>query len=224
MIFSLAILVVLLPAASAAAVEAPPISSRQTALAQWGALQPSMHRRRELTSSTTVAPASPSVGGTACQCICGDRVVWHRAVFPGNVKKEKELECENEVCPNILIPGLKVYAECVYVEDMEKLTAGSLCHCQCGEQTVWHNRAFYGDVVKEKEEYCLKELCPQVNPIPGLRYEAKCVYHPELFKEKEPEPTSPPGLPPWQKGAAAGRHTVLFASACVAAGVLILMP
>lgn len=122
-------------------------------------------------------------GGTACRCICGNRVIWHREIFSGNVKEEKELECEEEICPKHQIPGLKVEAQCTYVSDMKELTAGTVCQCQCGEKVAWRNRAFYGNVVQDKEAQCIKNVCPQVNPVPGMRFEARCVYDPDLFAE-----------------------------------------
>eukprot|EP00405_Crypthecodinium_cohnii_P011269 CAMPEP_0206436502 /NCGR_PEP_ID=MMETSP0324_2-20121206/10515_1 /ASSEMBLY_ACC=CAM_ASM_000836 /TAXON_ID=2866 /ORGANISM="Crypthecodinium cohnii, Strain Seligo" /LENGTH=181 /DNA_ID=CAMNT_0053903667 /DNA_START=201 /DNA_END=747 /DNA_ORIENTATION=+ len=102
-------------------------------------------------SSTTITEAPPK-GGTTCECICGDRLVWHRLIFAGDVKSEKERECEHEICPQVIIPGLQVHAECHYVEDISELTAGTLCQCQCGVKTAWRDRAFYGDVRKEKED------------------------------------------------------------------------
>jgi len=135
-------------------------------------------------TTPTLAPGSTTTqdrGGTACHCICGDRIVWHREIFAGNVVEEREHECEHEVCPMVSIPGLRVTAECTYVEDMEELTAGTICHCQCGDRAAWRNRGFYGNVVEEKERECLEELCPMVNPIPGLRFEADCRYDPKLF-------------------------------------------
>merc|ERR1719460_3305576 len=77
-------------------------------------------------------PASDN-GGTACQCICGDRVVWNREVFAGDVVVQKEHECEHEVCPRLTVPGLKVQSKCTYYKDMKELTAGTLCNCQCGD-------------------------------------------------------------------------------------------
>mmetsp|Transcript_42197 Transcript_42197/g.109158 ORF Transcript_42197/g.109158 Transcript_42197/m.109158 type:complete len:136 (-) Transcript_42197:74-481(-) len=80
-----------------------------------------------------------------------------------------------------MIPGLQIHAECSYAEEVTQLTAGTLCQCMCGEQAVWRNRAFYGDVVNDKERECIEELCPMVNPVPGLMFKAHCVYDQHLF-------------------------------------------
>lgn len=132
--------------------------------------------------------------GTACQCICGDRVVWHRLVFKGNVKAQKEHECEHEVCPHIIIPGLQVVSECTYVADLRELMAGTLCQCQCGDKAAWRNRAFYGNVTEERERYCLEDLCPRISPVPGLRFEARCVFDQQLFQEPRVHTTLRPPL------------------------------
>jgi len=121
-------------------------------------------------------------GGTACQCICGDRTVWRRAIFEGDVVKEKEKECEFEICPSVNIPGLNVVAKCEYTDDITELTGGTVCSCTCGGKQVWRQRRFYGEVVEEKEEYCLKEVCPKVAQLPGMISETQCKYDPKLFK------------------------------------------
>lgn len=120
-------------------------------------------------------------GGTACRCICGDRIVWQREVFDGHVKAEKEKECEHEICPRHQIPGLEVQAQCTEVNDIKELTAGTVCQCRCGDKIAWRNRGFYGDVKEEKEAECLKSICPRVNPVPGIRFEAQCIYDEDLF-------------------------------------------
>jgi len=120
-------------------------------------------------------------GGTACSCVCGERTVWKREIFNGNVVEEKEKECHEEVCPKANIPGLITKAECTYVQDIEELTAGTLCQCRCGDKTVWRNRGFYGNVVEYRERQCLEDICPRVSPTPGLRFEAKCRFEPRLF-------------------------------------------
>merc|ERR1719213_842594 len=121
-------------------------------------------------------------GGTACQCICGDRTVWRRAIFEGDVVKEKEKECEYEICPSVNIPGLNVVAKCEYTENLDDLTGGTVCSCTCGGKQVWRQRRFYGEVVEEKEEYCLKQVCPKVAQLPGMISETQCKYDPKLFK------------------------------------------
>jgi len=121
-------------------------------------------------------------GGTACQCICGDRTVWRRAIFEGDVVKEKEKECEYEICPSVNIPGLNVVAKCEYTEDIRELTGGTICSCTCGGKQVWRQRRFYGEVVEEKEEYCLKTVCPKVAQLPGMISETQCKYDPKLFE------------------------------------------
>mmetsp|Transcript_122169 Transcript_122169/g.390746 ORF Transcript_122169/g.390746 Transcript_122169/m.390746 type:complete len:135 (-) Transcript_122169:135-539(-) len=75
--------------------------------------------------------------------------------------------------------------------DLTDLTAGTLCDCQCGDKTAWRDRAFYGDVRKEKEKYCLEELCPLVSPIPGLRFEASCSFDRQLYALPRPRPRDP---------------------------------
>lgn len=138
-------------------------------------------RRGLVVRGAPALQSAPQHGGTACHCICGDRVVWHRRVFPGNVKAEKENQCEQEICPMIIIPGLRVYADCTYAADLTNLIAGTLCQCQCGDRLAWRDRGFYGNVTAEKEQECLEEVCPRVNPLPGLRYEANCRFDPKLF-------------------------------------------
>jgi len=129
-------------------------------------------------------------GGTACQCVCGDRIVWHRKVFSGNMVKEKEYECSHKICPAITVPGLKVKAQCTFVKHMSELTAGTLCDCQCGDKIVWRNRGFYGDVGDKMEKQCLKKICPRVNPVPGYRFTANCRFDKHLFAEPVEEPRS----------------------------------
>merc|ERR1719273_2058308 len=75
-----------------------------------------------------------NIAGTACECVCGGRVVWKRALFAGNVKETKEHECEHDICPYVNIPGLHVVAQCTFVKDVRDLTAGTLCLCQCGDK------------------------------------------------------------------------------------------
>jgi len=142
--------------------------------------------------AATLLSASTPKGGTACQCVCGDRVVWNREVFKGNVVKEKEHECEHEVCPMVNVPGLKVTTECNYVEDITELTEGTVCRCQCGDKLIWRSRGFYGNRVEELEQYCLKDICPRVSPVPGLRFEAQCRYDKHLFRH--PHSGQPHGL------------------------------
>jgi len=186
---------------------------------------PPLEKERQAVAAAGGAPTGNSTqGGTVCQCICGDRVVWHRLIFAGDVEKEKEKECEEEVCPHVIIPGLRVYAECNYVEDLTDLTAGTLCDCQCGDKTAWRDRAFYGDVRKEKEKYCLEELCPLVSPIPGLRFEASCSFDRQLYALPRPRPRDPyPAAkrPLMAKSQAAVRRpfgAALLAALAIAAG------
>lgn len=129
--------------------------------------------------------------GTACTCVCGNRVVWRRELFAGNVKGMKEHECEHDICPYVNIPGLRVTAECTYVEDIRELTAGTVCICQCGDRAAWHNRGFYGNVVEEKEHECLQEVCPRIQPVPGYRFEADCRFDPNLFRMHPARPAYP---------------------------------
>jgi len=137
--------------------------------------------------------------GTACTCVCGNRVVWRRELFAGNVKDFKEHECEHDICPYVNIPGLRVIAECTYVKDIRQLTAGTICICQCGDKAAWHNRGFYGNVVEQKERECLQEVCPRVNPVPGYRFTADCRFDPNLFRMHPARPTHAPQHPPQQR-------------------------
>lgn len=134
--------------------------------------------------SVKLASSVPKTqGGTACHCVCGHTVVWQREIFKGDVVHEKKYECEEKVCPAVSIPGLIARAECSYVEDIRELTAGTICLCLCGDQVAWRGRAFYGNVVEKRERECLEEVCPIANPLPGLRFEARCRFVPELFQE-----------------------------------------
>jgi len=147
-------------------------------------------------------------GGTACHCTCGHTVVWQREIFEGNVVNQKEHECEEVVCPAVSIPGLVANAECSYVEDIQELTAGTVCRCLCGDQVTWRDRAFYGDVVEKRELECLEEVCPVTNPLPGLRFEAHCRFVPTLFQVRGRRPLAAPaaqgdrGSAPIRGGAA----------------------
>mmetsp|Transcript_87622 Transcript_87622/g.203812 ORF Transcript_87622/g.203812 Transcript_87622/m.203812 type:complete len:236 (+) Transcript_87622:19-726(+) len=187
-----------------------------------------VHQRSRTTPSatTTALPGEPpestlaptKQGGTACQCICGDRIVWHRKLFVGDVKEQKEEECKNDVCPYVNIPGLQVQAECAYVQDIKQLTAGTVCYCQCGDKAAWVNRGFYGNVTQEKERECIESVCPRISPIPGLIYRAKCRFDSELFTLHEP---LLPRLPHAQGGvlrqarvAGAVAVTALMAMSC----------
>jgi len=76
-----------------------------------------------------------------------------------------------------------VHADCHYAEDMEELTAGTLCQCQCGEKAVWRDRPFHGNVVAARERECLEDICPRVSPTPGLKFDANCRYDPGLYGE-----------------------------------------
>lgn len=138
--------------------------------------------------ATGSSGAGGDKGGTACQCVCGDRVVWHREVFQGNVVREKEHECEHQICPRVTVPGLRVKAQCTYVEDIAELTAGTVCNCQCGDRIVWRNRAFYGDVREKMERECLKKICPRVNPVPGYRFYSHCIFDKHLFAAPVQQP------------------------------------
>lgn len=123
--------------------------------------------------------------GTTCQCVCGDRVIWRRMLFQGDVVKQKEFECEYDICPNAAVPGLKVHAKCDLVEDIRTLSAGTVCFCQCGERRVWRNAAFRGDVEEKMEHRCLEEICPRVQPIPGYKFESECRYDEYLFVNRD---------------------------------------
>jgi len=153
---------------------------------------------RDLVSQPSPPGQRPSSArsGTACMCVCGDRVVWNRIVFEGNVEAQKEHECEHEVCPQVIIPGLKVNAECAFVKDLSELQAGTMCQCQCGDKLAWRNRPFYGNVTEEQERYCVDDLCPRINPLPGVRFEAHCVFDPYLFSSPRTYPAGPPQLQP----------------------------
>jgi len=139
-------------------------------------------RGGEAARTTTPDPGCPTCrGGTACRCQCGERVVWSRQVFKGDVVAQKEHECEHEVCPSANIPGLMVHTSCHYVEDVAELRAGTICSCQCGDKAVWRGQTFYGNVSKAMEARCLEHICPRVSPVPGLLFEARCRFEPRLF-------------------------------------------
>jgi len=182
-------LLLMLSLASAAVASAAELRSISSSIAEFPHHWPDKQLAVAQGTSAPGGPVSlrglvlshPARGGTACQCICGDRVAWHRLIFPGDVEAEKERECQKEVCPNIIIPGLRTLAECTYVEDLSELIAGTICQCQCGDKMAWRNQMFYGNVTGEKETECLEELCPRVNPLPGLRHTAHCRFDPELF-------------------------------------------
>lgn len=123
--------------------------------------------------------------GTSCQCVCGDRVIWRRMLFQGDVVKQKEFECEYDICPNAAVPGLKVHAKCDIIQDITTLSAGTVCYCQCGERRVWRNAAFRGDVEARMEHRCLEEICPRVQPIPGYKFESECRYDEYLFVNRD---------------------------------------
>lgn len=146
---------------------------------------------RGVTSHSSSAKEKPPQGGTACRCVCGHTVVWHREIFRGNMVRQKEYECEEQVCPAVSIPGLIAKGECTYVDDIQELTAGTVCLCICGGRVAWRGRAFYGNVTKERERECLEDVCPVVNPIPGLKFEAKCRFVPNLFTESSVRPQPP---------------------------------
>lgn len=171
------------------------------------------------------AVGAPDAGGTSCRCVCGHTVVWHREIFRGNVVREKEYECEEKVCPAVSIPGLVATGECTYVEDIEELTAGTVCLCVCGGRVAWRGRAFYGNVTRERERECLEEVCPVVNPIPGLKFEAKCRFVKNLFMEssarsasQQPPPPNPDS-PAKSAALVAGRAGVCLAAAGLLPGL-----
>uniref|UniRef100_A0A7S4VAT8 Phospholipid scramblase n=1 Tax=Alexandrium monilatum TaxID=311494 RepID=A0A7S4VAT8_9DINO len=163
-------------------------------------------------------------GGTTCQCICGDRVIWQRELFAGDVKEIKEKECESDICPYVSIPGLQVVSQCTYVKDIRELTSGTACFCQCGDKAAWVNRAFYGNVTEEKERECIEVVCPRVNPLPGLILKADCHFDSKLFTLHRSVPPLSPGAPVtrnaaiWALGSASPACSLLAVlAACVAA-------
>mmetsp|Transcript_13764 Transcript_13764/g.39636 ORF Transcript_13764/g.39636 Transcript_13764/m.39636 type:complete len:320 (-) Transcript_13764:61-1020(-) len=193
-----------------------------------------MQSFREFRSSALTAPAPgdpprSAKGGTACMCVCGDRVVWNRLVFEGDVEKMKEDECEHQVCPQIIIPGLQVRSECFYVQDLSELQAGTVCQCQCGDKLAWRDRPFYGNVTEERERYCMEDLCPRINPLPGVRFEASCTFNRYLFAQPRtypagmpqiPAPTRPPGTLARSAVAAMRPSGVLAMSVVVLSGLM----
>mmetsp|Transcript_6780 Transcript_6780/g.11921 ORF Transcript_6780/g.11921 Transcript_6780/m.11921 type:complete len:210 (+) Transcript_6780:95-724(+) len=58
---------------------------------------------------------------------------------------------------------------------------GTICDCQCGDHMVWRQEIFLGDVVKEKEEQCKVEVCPEIS-IPGLAVKANCARVEDISK------------------------------------------
>lgn len=159
--------------------------------------------------------------GTTCQCVCGDRVIWRRMLFQGNVVEQKEFECEYDICPNAAVPGLKVHAKCDLVEDIRTLSAGTVCYCQCGERRVWRNAAFRGDVEDKMEHRCLEEICPRVQPIPGYRFEAQCRYDEYLFVNRDvgsmygPRPVQQRPVEQQHSGACSALPSAVFATLLV---------
>merc|ERR1719265_1887682 len=123
-------------------------------------------------------------GGTACDCKCGGQVHWNRKIFQGNVVAAKEKECHDEVCQQENIPGLQSEANCNYAADMTELTGGTVCSCECGGKPAWRNKKFYGNVVDEKEKECKEKVCPRVSSVPGLRFDAHCMYHEDTFAQR----------------------------------------
>lgn len=137
--------------------------------------------------------AGRDMGTTACQCICGDRMVWHRELFKGDVEAKQETYCREELCPRVMVPGLKVTAECTYHADSAKVTGGTICSCDCGTKKIWQNKMFYGDVRDEKEKECLDKVCPN-HAMPGLKSDAICTYKEDLFAKDAAERFAAPGL------------------------------
>lgn len=189
--------------------------------AQASAVAPSLRLAKIAPEKSAALAVLNKQGGTACECICGSRVVWHRLVFAGNVEKEREWECEHEVCPDIMIPGLRVRAECTYVEDLSELAAGTLCQCQCGDKAAWRNQGFYGNVSEEKERECIEELCPQLNPLPGVRFEADCYFDPHLFSF--PAIGNASTAPPMRLRSTAQRRLCLHTTSGVVAVVAVAL-
>lgn len=178
-----------------------------------------LQANRYPTPPATEAPSSTASttdkGGTACRCVCGDRIMWNREVFAGNVVSQKEHECEHQVCPQATVPGLKVQSKCTYVKDMAELTAGTMCNCQCGDRIAWQRRVFYGDVREEMEKECLTKICPRVNPVPGYRFTAQCNFDRRLFAQPVQQPKARAA-----RSAILGTTAVLTAvSALAAAGL-----
>jgi len=168
---------------------------------------------------------SSAPGGTACECICGNQVLWTRAVFPGNVKEYKEHECVHDICPRVSIPGLIVRAECTYVSKPEDLAAGTLCQCLCGDKIAWRNRGFQGNVVKRKEAECMKEVCPRVNPLPGIIFRTDCRFDEKLFAPRAHfRPLPLPAHPSARSEAAfrrGGTTSLIFAMCILGFHILI---
>lgn len=123
-------------------------------------------------------------GTTVCQCVCGGRVVWHRELFNGNVEEEKETYCRDEVCPSVMVPGLKIDSQCNYHADSREVTGGTICDCDCGSKRLWQGKMFYGDVGAEKERECVEEICPR-HAVPGLKSTSKCIFKEDLFAKND---------------------------------------
>jgi len=140
-------------------------------------------------ASTTSLRAGKDSGSTVCQCICGGRTVWHREIFNGDVEAEKERYCKEDICPGVMVPGLKIESSCSYHADSTEVTGGTVCSCDCGSKRLWSGKMFYGDVVIEKERECLEDICPS-HATPGLRSTAKCTFHEDLFAKDEAHSSS----------------------------------
>jgi len=139
--------------------------------------------------ASTLLRAGKDSGSTVCQCICGGRTVWHREIFNGDVEAEKERYCKEDICPGVMVPGLKIESSCSYHADSTEVTGGTVCSCDCGSKRLWSGKMFYGDVVIEKERECLEDICPS-HATPGLRSTAKCTFHEDLFAKDEAHSSS----------------------------------
>lgn len=150
------------------------------ALTPLGGLASSSDSKTSSTSSSSLRAQRRSSGATVCQCICGGQTVWHRELFTGNVEAEKEKYCKDDLCPRVMVPGLKVTSQCTFHADAEEVEGGTVCGCDCGSKRLWHQKVFYGDVVEEKEKECVEEICPR-HAVPGLKFSADCTYKRRLF-------------------------------------------
>jgi len=62
---------------------------------------------------------STLIEGTACDCACGEKLVWQQQRFHGDVAEERERECLKKICPVVNpLPGIIFKSECTFHEDL----------------------------------------------------------------------------------------------------------
>mmetsp|Transcript_122169 Transcript_122169/g.390744 ORF Transcript_122169/g.390744 Transcript_122169/m.390744 type:complete len:261 (-) Transcript_122169:157-939(-) len=167
---------------------------------------PPLEKERQAVAAAGGAPTGNSTqGGTVCQCICGDRVVWHRLIFAGDVEKEKEKECEKEVCPHVIIPGLRVYAECNYVEDgsvprnifgldsagLDRFDGGYVVRLPVRRQDRVARPGLLRRRAKGEGKVLLGGVVPLGQPDPGLALRGQLLFRPAIVRFTTATATGP---------------------------------